>query len=70
MTADPVTHYVVDVIILILAIIRYLWGSPTDLTRLGIVLCFFALAAGNFDFVYKVISPEYAPGPPAARIPW
>src|SRR5262245_25466656 len=68
MTAEYTTHYVLDVVILVLAIIRYLWGSPLDLTRLGIVLCFLSLAVGNFDFYYKIFSPQFAPGPPAARI--
>jgi len=66
--ADPVTHYVLDALILILATVRYLWGSLTNLTRLGIVLCFLSLSLGNLDQYYKIFIPDLSPGGPAPRI--
>ena len=68
MIADPVTHYVLDAILLVLAIIRYLWGSLTNLTRLGIVVCFLELSIANMDSYYRMIQPDFSPGGPAPRI--
>ena len=68
MIADPITHYVLDAIILILAIVRYLWGSLTNLTRLGIVMCFLELNLANFDSYHMLLRPEISPGGPAGRI--
>jgi len=68
MIADPITHYMLDAMILVLATVRYLWGSLTNLTRLGIVLCFVSLSLGNLDSYYKFLTPDLSPGGPAPRI--
>jgi len=68
MTADVVTHYVLDAVILVLATIRYLWGTPADFTRLGIMAGFFELSVANIDSYYRIFTTEFEPGGPAPRI--
>ena len=68
MIADNITHYILDMVILTLAVVRYLWGPLTDLTRLGVVFCFMVLVINDIEYHYDILSPIFSPGPPVFRI--
>src|SRR5262245_5752885 len=50
----PTPHYVIDAGLLILTAVRYLWGPPTDLTRLGLLVCAFTLVMSDMDVYYNL----------------
>ena len=50
---SPVPHYVINALLFALFIVRYVWGPPSDLLRLGLV-CTMALGVIiNLNFYYE-----------------
>ena len=53
MNGDPTQHYVINAVLFMLFIVRYVWGPPSDLLRLGLV-CTMALGVLiNLNFYYQ-----------------
>ena len=61
MNGDPTQHYVINAILFILMIVRYLTGPLGDLLRLGLVISTGYGVASNLDayYAWKLEMPHF-----------
>lgn len=58
-------HYVLNAVLFMLTGIRYFWGSPNDMLRLGLFLICGWVVVGDMDFYYQwpLQLPTFGVGP-------
>ena len=48
-----IEHYILNAVIFLLAGVRYFWGDPNDMLRLGLFLTVGFSVIGDMDFYYQ-----------------